>query len=967
MTKKAKRTNQSARTVEEGLLYLGQFFPMDLLSKYKSDDVSEIVNIVRLIKKDGKVRVKHLSEKRQTGFKHRETLRGFMRRLVEDGLLFSLDDSEGGTRATFYFANSENFYEPKRLVELLPKDEVDRIAAHVGEKPLSLDVITERAYGDRPSQPTFIVQTVLDRFVAHGLMEEVGGGYSLTDRGLHFGADVAAIEHLDDAELEREVLVKKYTSSPDPKKLTREYLTPVIASDLAARRSGSFDLTQEFADKKSISLRLFSEILYGNQFTHMKGLNASIDEMAKHPPDITLVTGLVQGEFAARQKSKQRILASLEGLDRVSHQLTAAGNLLNDFEQVTGKHVFYTFGDDDDSIADDFALQMQQAEGKSGWQISPMRVSRGKSLENRLWYKEYEIKRALQLRIMLPYQYRVGRSILSADEVNAKIGKRKNEYRLIVEILAHVRRLNGWERALKERPWPPEYEKIVDLDALRGDIGEKRVITPDTLSLFIPGQNRYDARKPKPREILFVHNADFSDVTAYTDASRSLAESVKQRLASGDIADVPFMTVSGHAEELNVFFDDGDAHGSGHWYMTLPGLQNPMQEAEFKMLAQYRGALTAKSRRQLRSRKRQTVPGDVEVELLADGRVRMRFVNDTMRRVIAAERDKPEKREVIAYVADTQIGSITACPEFAAKYLDYALYDRRADVAVFNGDMIHGNNYPQHYAESCMDRLISVNNQKQFFLRLMGPLIGDSPALRLISTLLGNHEWNTFGRHLTGTNDAEFFESYVRGIIDERERQAVVSLLKTVLNPTMVRFADNVSSPTNGARVAWPFFVLESCGFKLAFSHLWRLFGGGGGHPIEKQRRWITGMANAAKGIDFMFGGHHHTLGVCQHAGKICVQVPAMASQSGYEMMLALAPTTMAALIEVSNRTGVTIEWVTWEYLMHGYECKSPFLKGKDEQLLRPQRGTAAFDKGRLSPFVEEIIDEVNKPLLLPV
>ncbi len=869
-------------------------------------------------------------------------IRGILAKFVEWDALFTFK-IEGNLT---YFCNLPGFYTPAELHRLVPREEVDRIAAHVdNDVPRTAWTIAELAYG-RDSHGSAFVATVLDRFVESGLFKyaKKEQTYVLTPRGVELGQDTQTLMTLDVNALENELAAQTEAQTPDPAQLTLKQLEEALDADLRAKRVRTVDLTDVVRGQKNWKLLPLAEVLIGNQFTDMRLLNWM---MERTNPDLTLVSGLVQGAFAGIQVDKRRVLVGESlpidtlddpqansgiGLNKPGHQITAAGNVLRKLEEITRGNVHYFLGDDDEAVALDYAKLAQLAEGKI-WQHGVSMGSLTFEQNRRLMIREFYAKRRIQIEVILPYQYRIKRSLYNAAEVESRIGVRKSEYRLIVEILVAKRH---------KLSYPKKYEKVVEAWALEGNRG-KTCVSADTLSFTVNG-----------REFVATHNTNFSPITQYVDPIFAMESQIRQRLAAGH--KVPFWTMDFQQEMYYGGYLGDDPDSGGHWFMTVPGMQNSLQESEYKMRANSRGVLTSKSHRQNTFRKKLAIPGAPELEFLDDGRIRMRILNNRVRRILEEQKDQPEICEGIAFVTDSQHGSLTMCAEAEAKYMDYALYHRRAKHLYENGDVLHGNNYPQTYSENRPLRLTSLNSQKEFTLQVQKDLISQAPALEVFGCWLGNHEWNTFGRHLTGTNDLEFLVDYVRGLLDARQQAGQPSVLKEAFNVSRIRWG-RTSNPTQGDLINWPYYSRVIGGFKLAISHLW-MMRGGGRTPIDKQRKWLTGMAHAAGDVDFMFGGHWHSLWWCQEAEKMLLQVPSAASQSGYELVLGMSAVTMFTYIEVSNRTGVTLEFIPWEYLMNTYKCQSPAYKGKDAELERPKPGTLEHQHGKMSPLVEKMIDD---------
>jgi hypothetical protein len=277
------------------------------------------------------------------------------------------------------------------------------------------------------------------------------------------------------------------------------------------------------------------------------------------------------------------------------------------------------------------------------------------------------------------------------------------------------------------------------------------------------------------------------------------------------------------------------------------------------------------------------------------------------------------------------------------------------------------------------------------------PLIEHAPELEEAGWWLGNHEWNTFGRNITGTNDLEPLakeaQARIRALRDyegnlkdltkqvlqyvphakiaavkDLEKRFIerTGKLQRAMSVARIRWmkSHNLPSLVTGERgagaegdvVNWPFFSTELAGFKVAISHMWQPWGGR--TPIMQFQRWLRGMAGACGDIDVMVGGHLHTVWFAQEANKLLLQLGAAAGLSGYELARGLFSTVMFTRLEFDNREGVTVEYVPPEFLFFDYEPKSPFLKGRKSELIRPQPGSRDWKLGKISPFMERVIDE---------
>ena len=160
-------------------------------------------------------------------------------------------------------------------------------------------------------------------------------------------------------------------------------------------------------------------------------------------------------------------------------------------------------------------------------------------LQRRLSAQSFYRKWGIQWEYIIPYQYRIGRSLMSAKQVKRLIGVSKSEYRLIVEIL--VAKKQGFD-------YPKIYEQVVDVKALESNPKAKRIVTPDTLVL-----------KVGEREIQFVHNAAFSNITQYVDSLAPIEMTMRNLGARGE--KLPWIIADGHQERFY------GTYLQGHWIL----------------------------------------------------------------------------------------------------------------------------------------------------------------------------------------------------------------------------------------------------------------------------------------------------------------------------------------------------------------------------------------------------------------
>ena len=920
------------RLREERRIQAAQLGGPDSEGMFNAEEKVLIGRILKLIKKDHRIRVAAAAQELDI---EKTVFRGFLKKLVESGILLDLVDVTDDT--TYYYANKAKFYKPKQLVALIGTVEVDRITNHVDDHPRSAESLTTLIYGKHPNPPVHIVATVLERLVQHGLVKTRHHKYSRSERGREFGLDSRSIAYMDNAVVEAAAFVKEERTSDTPK--TLRAVGKELNDDRAAKHIVTVPAPPDVQKSDSVSLLFMAEILYGNQSTDQQLIDFVLE---RAQPDLAFVSGLVQGTYTGiTLVDKRRVLVKHGLLKKIGGQLATAGLFLNELERKTKHGLYVVQGDDDWHNAKQYAELAQLAEGKR-WQFSGVPASLGAELRRRLNVEDFYQKFEIQWELICAYQYRVGRSLYNKSEVHRLIGVRKSEYRLILEIMAFSKLGVGW---------PADYEKVVNVAALSGNIG-KRIVTPDTLHLGLWGD-----------EILFTHNSNFSYITQYVDPIFALESALRQWQARG--GKTPKLVVDAQQE---MFYGH---YLRGTWLMTLPGMQNTEEGSTFRRKEFNRFVLSSKEHRQNTFRKTPANSAVVDLQMFKDGRMRLRLTNDKVMEVLKRERSKPHERHGVCVVTDTQHGSITMQPEAEVLFMDYSLYDRKDDRLYFNGDILHGNNYPQHFAESRPLRLLSINSQLNFTSAIHMPLIENAPELTEVGWWLGNHEWNTFGRNFTGTNDLEPLAKEVQGRIRaiqalEKQFGRRISKLNRAMSVARIRFmkSHNLPSLVSGKRgegaegdvVNWPYFATELAGFKVAISHMWQPWGGR--TPIMQFQRWIRGMAGACGDIDVMVGGHLHTVWFAQEANKLLLQLGASAGLSGYELARGLFSTVMFTRLEFDNREGIIVEYIPPEFLFFDYEPQSPFLVGRKSELIRPQPGTRDWKLGKISPFMERVIDE---------
>lgn len=869
---------------------------------------------------------------------------GIVRKFQEWGVLFPF---KTGTHYS-YACNLPDFYKPEELLNLVPGKEISRIIRPLADGPKTLEAIEQEVGGNVGVN---ILKTVLDHLVSKGVVVAVSkpmGAFKLTEAAKLTGTDPSSLlaldlfkaENLLDQEEDREA---QKVDAKDTKTLAE-----LVRKDLASKT-----IVPRIVEVKGDSARFFvvGEARLGNQFTDFDLLHFAEEEMKRARPDIVVASGFVQGDHRSYQVERLRALTKVALLHKVASQYRNADRFLRSYEESAGS-VFYLQGDDDMNIAKSRTLiAMKELLGlrRTGMgALFPEEIAR-------LSGRDYVGYLEKQWEYVQTYMWRIGRSLLNKDEVNAIVpGLNKSEFLLILMILLF--RKFGHEI-------PESFAKVVDIEALFGDkAGSKRHVTPDPLLLkLVFGKDTENARL-----LQFIHNAAYSDITQYLDSLIIMEKSFRQLQARG--VETPNFVFDFQQER---FFG---TNVGGSLIFNLPGCQNTVLAASRRLKTFNTQIVGEKSHKQNTFRKEPVSPGIADFEVFKDGRFKFRVLNNATRQILENSRTVPEVKERLALFQDIQVGSPQMRLEWAIKAHDLALYGPNpVDHVSYNGDILHGVSiYPQFISESRIKKLVSIKSQQAMAGKFIFPFY-PAPTVKHIGRVLGNHEWDNRMTKYEGGDPLSFLETgltarydsynegYKRALIDGGFKGEIEVPYKDIeIIPYSRGRTSKSGNPEGGGTVHWPFYTKTiGGGFTYAVQHKWQPFGGGGRTPVDSQIRWMTNMAKAARGINVMFGGHWHSFWVAMVADILMLQMPGLIDQSGLELGFGLTPLSLFCMAEFSNKDGITVEMYPMEYLVE-YQCVSPFYKGKNELLVRPKPGSREYEYGFDSPLIHQWEDEVD-------
>ncbi|MCX8016049.1 MAG: hypothetical protein N2692_01985 [Patescibacteria group bacterium] len=821
-----------------------------------------------------------------------------------------------------YFSTAPGFYTQDEILKLIPKEYQKNVLQLFADDWTSIQEVANLL-----NLSSRFLEEILDAFVKRGLLVKGKGGYRRSQALKEAGVSVESLEALDLVQAHNLLMQEKERKAATQKITSLKEIKEVVERDI---RHKSVKMLQEEINEESARLSFIGEVRFGNQFVDVELVEWAINILKEYfKPHVIIASDFVQGDFRGIQVERLRSLTRT-GLQRIEQQYSAANLLLKELEKIAKNKVVYLLSDDDWQVSlSRVIIALEQFRGIRGLGIGSRWPEEIKRLSGADYYRLMKI----QWETVQPYMYRIGRSLLNADEVKKVIGDHITELLVIIFILLFEE---------FNKPIPEKYKKLVDVEALHSDKpGSKRIISPDPINLYL---------KNIQKRILAQHNIAFSDITQYVDSGLIPEWILRNLQARG--RETPYIWVDFHQERFwgtklyNTFI------------FNLPGCQNPLPAAEGKIKTFHTKILSDKAHRQIYFRKEPPTPGVVNFEIFKDGRLRIHVLNNKIKDVIEKEKDEPEKKDLLAYTSDWQFGSLTMRPEWVIKFLDYALFSRRATNLALNGDLIQGFHYPRFVSENRPKRLVSVSSQKAFTTTLLKPFF-PAPNLETIDVLLGNHEWEIWGADITGQNNLEFIFFVLKEIYENQK------LFKADLKVPDIKIWNRVrivkTAGRHGSTINHPYGsrVLKS-NYKIAIQHQWYPRGGGR-TPMHSQITWLRNIAQAASDLHVLFGGHKHTFWIAMIAEILMLQLPGLNDQSAFEFARGLMPQSMGCLVEFSNKSGVTIELIPVEFLEE-YKCISPFYKEIDEKGLldRPKPGSVEYRYGLDSPFIHQLEEQID-------
>ncbi|MBW2967451.1 hypothetical protein KY362_03110, partial [Candidatus Woesearchaeota archaeon] len=323
-----------------------------------------------------------------------------------------------------------------------------------------------------------------------------------------------------------------------------------------------------------------------------------------------------------------------------------------------------------------------------------------------------------------------------------------------------------------------------------------------------------------------------------------------------------------------------------------------------------------------------------KVEVTDDGRILLTVINEKLLDMLEIHKDKLAEEYLIFNLADAQIGSIAYRYDYLIKYLDYVKslserLQRRKDlakvgrIALFNGDVIEGMNYPTAMMRNAPTKLVIPQTQINYTIEVLKPFFfternGQTCIDKDIEHIIlthGNHEYNSGFIH-SGMMATQTLLQYFKGHLDREYDQETVK--RKLMYSLFVSLDRNRTLFTSiGA--------FSKLGLNVHMMHSY------GGRPnpataTPPQERWVTRIGSLAKPWDILIQGHYHKLSLGEVAGKVLFTFPSFTEVSDFEYERGLDSPVCQAVLHLSSRYGLVVEILTRKFL-DSYKCQHPMFK----------------------------------------
>lgn len=704
-------------------------------------------------------------------------------------------------------------------------------------------------------------------------------------------------------------------------------------------------------------IHLFDELLFPNARID-DSVVRSISDLMKSRPGLVIASNMMQGDPAVFPRD-QRTTVHSPGLESYESQLQFAKRLLESLGQPSillhGKRELETA-----NLKADVQRVRDQQAGKGAER--PAEVTVGKAL-GRLNDIELNAGRKYAARlqaenllfmanVVMPLEFKIGREVMSSDEVHQKVGLRLNEVEILRDLVAAIEKdtqHGGNSHMTRVRAL---YRDFLALPEVGNSYLEavEQVVYPklDPLKPGAPvsrGGVRVQIKTPQGKSGLsVVALPEFKlGIGELRDPGKLISMLKSRAVAGRDVADIVVCGSVG-----SPFFS---LLATGQAVVT-PG---SLQASNYDDLFSFTESVDGHKRRRVgmgeeRHAGHISFQGGVH-EGKKTGAYCLQMTSAKIEEVLAANRSaKKADCEVEIYQTnDLQLGSPTARPAPFVRGLMWAI-ERGVKDIVLDGDLIQGQNYGRFYAEAQMTGIIGIEDQQAYLSELFQPVLDfivrrkqEDPSFELpkFRIIVGNHEMNSqAGKGAQGNWYMQplynqIYYSYRSAFGQEAAANKVIYPRKYVSH--------------DGTDVDYPIDILdytEETGFRLGAQHYSGVGAKGSGSvpPIVQARAWNRSKENENREVHGWLWAHFHTQSITMADGVFHAIFGANATGSGFEHHLGYPLTVPASgLIKLSSTKPPELQIVT-----------SPFLELQEAQLRKiPEYAALLAEHGSLEGWVE--------------
>lgn len=674
-------------------------------------------------------------------------------------------------------------------------------------------------------------------------------------------------------------------------------------------------------DKPEVKIQGWMEALLGNADSALAFMNRRLDYLEKMPkanlPDILVISGIIQGGFQHEEKDRRLTLAMKSEND----QWRAAKMVFDRFLKLGIKKVIYNCGDDDQKLwanhtVDALMIMQQWNQPKKG---GPAKDTAKRSVsyhqldklkQSKAWDFHYDF----QARVVFEYMLRCGRRLLSADEVGEKYGRRMEEYLMLLETYASLKKGLGvpdqfYSQVLQVENIPVPGKEFQDFVVTMDFNAEIKLSTGKVIRLW----ERHDWN--------LTPTAMKQDPTKFARSLMGQLEAAgaakREEIVDGKkivVNELPHLFAIEHQEQCNGVLQ-GRTLVTSHpsvraTSLNRDGITGRVQKDKGRRLLTTRGELSS--------------PATQAITLTSDSRVLIELHNDRLMEKMSIS---PE-RVTVAFLSDWQTGSVTARPDLQVLSMDYILQQQMLKnpvYLVFCGDIIQGRNYPDMPNENVRMGLVRIRDQQRFVRTMLRNSLESVPKpnyknMKRVMLSDGNHEWNSSYK-LTGDTHSD----YLTCLFEYFFRYNDINVPVKYYDKVQSAYGEHWHSHTAVEEIAGYTFLSQHYILERGGK------GGSGGLHTNPARVLFEGTGDMVQEVDIICSGHFHSPTYQLVNDKIILVNGSWAGTSGYEWMLGYRPMMGTMFIHLGGGLPPVVEIVT-QKTMHDYKPRGYY---SDENLAK--------------------------------